>query len=364
MTIASIISVLEQWAPLALQEDYDNCGLQVGDRNAEATAALVTVDCDEQVVSEAEREGCNLIICHHPVIFKGLKRLTGSNVVERTIELALRKNIAVYAIHTNLDNVIDGVNGELAKRLGLKPITVLEPKTDRLRKLVVFVPEAYAEAVRSALFESGAGHISAYDHCSFNLSGTGTFRAGEGTTPFVGKRGERHTEAEVRVEVIYPAEREAVILQAMVSAHPYEEVAYDLYQLANADPRVGAGLLGELPQAVPEADFLRHLKTVLGQPNLRHSAPLDRPIRRVAVCGGSGTFLLGKALALKADAFVTADAKYHQFQEPEGRLLLVDAGHWHTEQFTMHAIRDRLVREKPTFAVRLSGLNTNPIHYS
>lgn len=364
MTIASIISVLERWAPLALQEDYDNCGLQVGDRSAEATAALVTVDCDERTVLEAEREGCNLIICHHPVIFKGLKRLTGSNAVERTIELALRKNIAIYAIHTNLDNVIDGVNGELAKRLGLKPLSVLEPKAHRLRKLVVFVPEAHAEAVRSALFEAGAGHIGAYDQCSFNLSGTGTFRAGEGATPFVGQRGERHAEAEVRVEVIYPVEREAVILQGMRTAHPYEEVAYDIYQLANQDPRIGAGLLGELPEPMAEGDFLRHLKNVLGQPNLRHSAALGRPIKRVAVCGGSGTFLLGKALAAKADALVTADAKYHQFQEPDGRLLLVDAGHWHTEQFTMHAIRDRLVLEKPTFAVRLSGLNTNPIHYS
>ena len=362
-TIASIIDVLERWAPPSLQEDYDNSGLQVGNLQGEARAALVCIDCNEAVVMEAEREGCNLIICHHPVIFKGLKRLTGANAVERTIELALRKNIAIYAIHTNLDNVIDGVNGEIARRLGLKPLSVLDPRTDRLRKLAVFVPEAQAEAVRNALFESGAGRIGAYDQCSFNLSGTGTFRAGQGTEPFVGKVGERHSEAEVRVEVIYTVERESAVLAAMRAVHPYEGVAYDLFLLANAHQGIGSGLLGELDNPMEEGAFLDHVKQVLGQGHLRHSALTGAAIQRVAVCGGSGSFLIGKARAAGAQAFVTADVKYHQFQEPDGALLLVDAGHWQTEQYTMHAIRDRLERNNPTFAVRLSGIDTDPIHY-
>jgi len=362
--ITTILDVLEQWAPLSLQEDYDNSGLQVGDRHAEAKSALVCIDCTEAVVLEAEREGCNLIICHHPVIFKGLKRLTGASVVERTIELALRKNIAIYAIHTNLDNVIDGVNGEIARRLGLKPISVLDPRTDRLRKLAVFVPEAHAEAVRTALFDAGAGHIGAYDQCSFNLQGTGTFRAGEGTRPFVGKAGERHAEAEIRVEVIMPIEREPGILAAMHAAHPYEQVAYDLFALANAHPGIGSGLVGELGTPMVETVFLDHVKHVFGQGHLRHSPRIGKIIQRVAVCGGSGSFLISKARAAGAQAFVTADVKYHQFQEPDGALLLVDVGHWQSEQYTMHAIRDRLLRNKPTFAVRLSGLDTDPIHYS
>ncbi|MFZ1688759.1 MAG: Nif3-like dinuclear metal center hexameric protein [Flavobacteriales bacterium] len=363
MTIASIIAVLDQWAPPSLQEDYDNSGLQVGDRHAEAKAALVCIDCNEEVVLEAERLGCNLIICHHPVIFKGLKRLTGANAVERTIELALRKNIAIHAIHTNLDNVIDGVNGEIGRRLGLKPLSVLDPRTDRLRKLAVFVPEAHAEVMRNALFEAGAGHIGAYDQCSFNLLGTGTFRAGAGTEPFVGKVGERHAEAEVRVELIYSVEREPAVLAAMRAVHPYEELAYDHFVLANAHPGIGSGLLGELAQPMEEVAFLDHVKQVFGQGHLRHSPLTGKPIQRVAVCGGSGSFLLGKARAAGAQAFVTADVKYHQFQEPDGAMLLVDAGHWQTEQYTMHAIQERLVRNIPTFAVRLSGLNTDPIHY-
>lgn len=363
MTIASIIDVLEQWAPLSLQEDYDNSGLQVGDRQAEARAALVCIDCNEAILEEAEREGCNLVICHHPVIFKGLRRLTGGTAVERTVEMAVRKNIAIYAIHTNLDNIIDGVNGELARRLGLKPISVLDPRSDRLRKLAVFVPEAQALALRTALFEAGAGHIGAYDQCSFNLHGTGTFRANAGAQPFVGTVGEIHSEKEIKVEVIYPVEREGSVLEAMHAAHPYEEVAYDLFILANPHPGIGSGLVGEFDVAMEETVFLDRVKEVLGQAHLRHSALIGRPIQRVALCGGSGSFLLGKARAAGVQAFLTADVKYHQFQEPDGTLVLVDAGHWQTERYTMDAVRDRLLRNIPTFAVRLSGLNTDPIHY-
>lgn len=364
MKIKDITSALEAWAPRSLQEDYDNSGLQVGDPETEISSALVCLDCTEAVVEEAAKLGCGLIISHHPVIFKGLKSLVARSYVERTVLAALRHNIALYAIHTNLDNVIDGVNGEIAARLGLKALHVLDPKPAQLRKLVTFVPTEHAEAVRNALFATGAGHIGTYDECSFNLVGTGTFRGGEGTQPFVGKPGERHHEAEERVELIYHAPREAAILSGLHQAHPYEEVAYDLYALLNAHQQVGSGLVGEWEEALDEQAFLAKLKEVFGLQVLRHTKLLSKPIKRVALCGGSGAFLLGKAVAAKADAYITGDVKYHQFFDADGRLLLADIGHYGSEQFTMHLIQRRLRELLPTFAVRLTENVTDPIYHS
>jgi dinuclear metal center YbgI/SA1388 family protein len=364
MKIKDITSALEAWAPRSLQEDYDNSGLQVGDPEAEITSALVCLDCTEAVVEEAAKLGCGLIISHHPVIFKGLKSLVARSYVERTVLAAYRHNIALYAIHTNLDNVIDGVNGEIAARLGLKALHVLDPKPAQLRKLVTFVPVDHAEALRNALFAAGAGHIGVYDECSFNLVGTGTFRGGEGTQPFVGKPSERHRETEERVELIYHAPREAAILSALHQAHPYEEVAYDLYALLNANQQVGSGLVGEWEEALDEQRFLAKLKAVFGLQVLRHSTLLGKPIRRVALCGGSGAFLLGKAVAAKADAYITGDVKYHQFFDVDNRLLLADIGHYGSEQFTMHLIQRRLSELFPTFAVRLTENVTDPIYHS
>jgi dinuclear metal center YbgI/SA1388 family protein len=364
MKIKDIVAALETWAPRSLQEDYDNSGLQVGDPEAVITSALVCLDCTEAVVEEAARLGCGLIISHHPVIFKGLKTLVARSYVERTVLAALRHNIALYAIHTNLDNVIDGVNGEIAARLGLKAMHVLDPKPAQLRKLVTFVPVDHAEALRNALFAAGAGHIGAYDECSFNLVGTGTFRGGPGTEPFVGKPGTRHNEAEERVEMIYHAPKEAPILNALHQAHPYEEVAYDLYALLNAHQHVGSGLVGEWEEPMDEQDFLTKLKAVFGLQVLRHSRLLGRPIRRVALCGGSGAFLLGNAVATKADTYITGDMKYHQFFDVDNRLLLADIGHYGSEQFTMHLIQRRLRELFPTFAVRLTEIVTDPIYHS
>ncbi len=364
MQIKDIVAALEQWAPRSLQEDYDNSGLQVGDPDAVIGSALVCLDCTQQVVEEAARNGCGLVISHHPVIFKGLKSLVARSYVERTVLAAVRHNIALYAIHTNLDNVIDGVNGEIATRLGLKALHVLEPKPAQLRKLVTFVPADHAEAVRNALFAAGAGHIGAYDECSFNLVGTGTFRGGVGTQPFVGQAGSRHNETEERLELIYHATREATILAALDQAHPYEEVAYDLYALLNAHQQVGSGLVGEWEEALDEQTFLAELKSVFGIQVLRHSKLLGRPIRKVALCGGSGAFLLGKAVAAKADAYITGDVKYHEFFDVDDRLLLADIGHYPSEQFTMHLIQRRLGELFPTFAVRLTELVTDPIHHS
>jgi len=363
MKIKDIASALEQWAPRSLQEDYDNSGLQVGDLEAEVTSALICLDCTEAVVAEAAAKGCGLIIAHHPVIFTGLKSLTGKTYVERTVLAALRNDVAIYVIHTNLDNVLDGVNGQIAARLGLKPLRVLEPKSAQLRKLVVFVPKDHADGVRNALFAAGAGQIGAYDECSFNVDGSGSFRAGVGTNPFVGERGKRQNEPEVRVEVIFHTLRQQAILSAVHVAHPYEEVAFDLYPLLNDHPFVGSGLLGEWETALSEKDFLAKVKQVFGLHSVRHSALLGKPIRRVALCGGSGAFLLEKAIASGADAYITGDLKYHQFFDADRRLLLADIGHYGSEQFTMGLIQRRLGEVFPTFAVRLTEIVTDPIYH-
>ncbi len=364
MKIKELTAVLEAWAPRVLQEEYDNCGLQVGDPEAEVSAALVCLDCTEEVVDEAARSGCGIIISHHPVIFRGLKGLVPRGPVERTVLAAIRHGIALYAIHTNLDNVLDGVNGGIADLLGLTGTTVLAPKPGQLRKLAVFVPHDHAEAVRAALFAAGGGHVGRYDECSFSLEGTGTFRGGEGTHAYVGARGVRHHEPETRVEVLYHAPLEAGLLAAMRAAHPYEEVAYDLVPLVNDHQGVGAGAVGELPAALDEPAFLALLKEVFGTPVVRHSGLLGRPVRRVAVCGGAGAFLIGRARAAGADAFVTSDLKHHDFFEADGHLVLADVGHHPSERHTMELIRRRLVEVFPTFAVRLTGTPTDPIHYS
>lgn len=363
MRIKDVIQVLERWAPPMLQEDYDNSRLQTGDPEAEVERALLTLDCTEAVVAEAVQHGCGLIIAHHPVIFKGLKSLTGRTDVERTILAAVRNDVAIYAIHTNLDNVIDGVSGEMASRLGLRALHVLDPKPGQLLKLAVFVPVDHADAVRDALFAAGAGQIGAYDECSFNLEGTGTFRAGEGTDPFVGERGKRHGEREVRVEVICPVPLREAVVDAMIKVHPYEEVAYDLYPLLNRHAGIGSGLVGEFEEALGETAFLDKLKDIFGPPAIRHTALRGKPVKRVALCGGSGAFLIGKAMAAGADAYVTGDVKYHEFFLPEGRLLLADIGHFESERFTPAVIQHRLARILPTFATRLSETGTNPIHF-
>lgn len=364
MRIQEVIRALEQWAPPVLQEDYDNSGLQVGDPAMEVERALLTLDCTEAVVAEAVQQDCGLIIAHHPVIFKGLKALTGGNAVQRTLLAAVRANVAIYAIHTNLDNVLDGVNGEIAARLGLKPLGVLDAKPGQLCKLGVFVPVGHADAVRNALFAAGAGRIGRYDECSFQVEGTGSFRAGAGTSPFVGEPGTRHAESEVRVEVICPVHATAAVVAALKAAHPYEEAAFDLYPLLNHHPGIGSGLVGEWDQPLEEAAFLDRLKQVFACPAVRHSRLTGRPVKRVALCGGSGAFLIPKALAAGADAYVTADVKYHEFFLPEGRLLLADIGHFESERFTPERIRNHLARILPTFATRLSETGTNPIHFN
>jgi dinuclear metal center YbgI/SA1388 family protein len=363
MKLHELTSCLESIAPLAYQEDYDNSGLIVGSSDQEISQALISLDCTEAVVDEAISTGCQVIISHHPIVFKGLKRFNGKSYVERVVQKAIKHDIALYAIHTNLDNVINGVNARIAHVLGLQNTRILSAKQGLLKKLVTYVPLSHADAVRNALFKAGAGHIGNYSYCSFSAQGTGTFKAGQDTDPYVGTQGELHQENEERIETVYPAHLESKILMALVLAHPYEEVAYDLYLLTNKHQQVGSGMVGELETPMTETDFLRHLKNTMNTGVIKHTQLLGKSVKKVAVCGGSGGFLLKQAIAAGADVFVTADYKYHEYFDAEEKIVIADIGHFESEQFTQHLLYE-IIREKfSTFAVRLTEINTNPIKY-
>jgi dinuclear metal center YbgI/SA1388 family protein len=363
MKIQDIISEIENFAPLAYQEDYDNCGLITGDRNAEATGVLLSLDCIESVVDEAIRHKCNLIISHHPILFSGLKKITGSTYIERTIIKAIKNDIAIYAAHTNVDNVIDGVNYKIAEKLGLKNLQILSPKNDLLKKLVTFVPESHHQKVLDALFKAGCGHIGNYEQCSFNTNGTGTFKGNEQSDPFLGKPGELSREAEIRIETVFEKAKEGRILAALLQAHPYEEVAFDVYPLTVHFNKVGSGITGELDKDYTEDEFLALVKKSLKAECLKFTKKTGKTVKKVALCGGSGRFLLKNAINSNSDAYITADFKYHEYFDADGKLLLVDPGHYETEQFTAEIFYDIIKKKFPTFAIRLSEIKTNPVNY-
>lgn len=357
------IQVLEQAAPLSYQEGYDNAGLLTGNSNWNCTGILCTLDATEQVIMEAKERGCNLVVAHHPIIFGGLKKITGRNYVEKSVISAIKHDIVIYAIHTNLDNVLHGVNNRIADRLGLVSRRILAPKDRQLMKLCSFVPLAQADELRTALFETGAGHIGRYSDCSFNVEGTGTFKGRAGTNPFAGNPGELHREKEVKLEVIFPAHLQSRLVAALLKSHPYEEVAYDIIPLANEHPEVGSGLIGELPEPVTEEGFLHILKNAFELSIVRHTPLLGKKIQKVALCGGAGSFLTGRALAAGADVYVTADVKYHEFFDANDRLVIADIGHWESEQYTSELLVELLQAKFPTFAVLKSAINTNPVRY-
>lgn len=363
MKISAIVSFLESLAHPSLQEPYDNAGLVTGDAGWDCSGLICSLDATEEVVKEAIAKKCNLIVAHHPIIFSGLKKINGKNYVEKTIITAIKNDIAIYAIHTNLDNVITGVNGKIAAMLGLSNTAVLAEKKDTLKKLFTFVPTDQAARVRQAIFEAGGGHIGNYSECSFNTDGTGTFKAGDGTAPFVGKVGEPHQEKEMKIEVVFPAFLQGRLVAAMKAAHPYEEVAYDIISLANQHPGLGSGIIGELAEPVGEEEFLASLKKIFMVPVVRHTAFLNKQVKRVAVCGGAGSFLISSALAAGADVYVTADMKYHEFFDANGRMLVADIGHYESEQFTINLLQEVLEQKFPTFAVLKTGVKTNPVYY-
>lgn len=363
MKLREITDYLESIAPLNYQEDYDNAGLIVGHINDEVTSALVALDCTEQIVDEAIAKGCNLIITHHPIVFKGLKKFNGKTYVERVVLKAIKHNIALYAIHTNLDHVLEGVSGEICKRLGVVSGKILSPKSGLLKKLVTFCPIASAEEVRKALFGAGAGHIGNYSECSFGTDGVGTFKADDDANPFVGEKGIMHQEREQRIEVVFKTQDERKVLVALLENHPYEEVAYDIYPISNTLATVGAGMVGWLTEEMDAGDFLRHVKDKMQTKVIRHTKLLPKKIKKVAVCGGSGSFLLKDAIAAGADAFITADFKYHEFFDAEDKLMICDIGHYESEQFTSNLLIDNIQEKFRNFAIRLTEHNTNPINY-
>ncbi|SHJ24155.1 dinuclear metal center protein, YbgI/SA1388 family [Hymenobacter daecheongensis DSM 21074] len=362
-TVADLARVLEQAAPLAYQESYDNAGLQCGDPRADITGVLIALDCTPAVVDEAIRRGCNVVVAHHPVVFKPLKRLTGANEVEQTLIRAIKNDVAIYAAHTNLDNVRHGVNRQLAAKLGLTNLRILDPKTGTLGKLITYAPPAHSEAILQALYAAGAGHVGDYAECSFRSDGVGTFTPGPGTTPFLGTVGQPETTAEQRLEVLLPLHLHSRVLAALRQAHPYEEVAYELIKLENTHQDVGSGMVGELAEPLPPAEFRRRLRHALGVPVVKHTE-FEKPIKTVALCGGAGSFLIGKARAAGAEAFVTGDLKYHEYFGAEGRLMLCDVGHFESEQFTGELFQDLLhANFGSTFAVLIAQTLTNPVRY-
>ena len=361
--LKEITRTLESLAPLSLQESYDNSGLQVGDPRMEINGILITLDVTEEVIEEAAALGFNLVLSHHPVIFGGLKSLTGHTSAQRVVQEAIKKDIAIYSAHTNFDAIRGGVNTALANRLGLTNQRILDPLTGQLKKLVVFVPGDHTDIVRTAMFEAGAGHIGEYDSCSFNLDGKGTFRGSDQAQPFVGEKGKFNQEAETRIETVMPAFMTGRVIEAMIRSHPYEEVAYDIYPLDNKYEDAGMGMVGQLEDPMDEEVFLNFVKDRFNVGVIRHSALLGKPVKKVALCGGAGSFLLGRAKAVGADMFVTGDFKYHQFFDAEGKIVVMDIGHFESEQFTRELFYDLLMKKFPKFAVRLSETDTNPIKY-
>lgn len=363
MKISDIISVIEKYAAPELQEEYDNCGLLTGQRAWDCSGVLCCLDATEDVIREAAANQCNLIIAHHPVIFRGLKKINGSTYIERVIIEAIKKDIAIYAAHTNLDNIVRGVNGMIAQKLGLKNVTILQPKQKMLRRLITFAPADQAETVRKALFDAGAGHIGKYAECSFNSNGTGTFKAEEGADPYIGEIGKRHEENETKIEIVYPFFLEDQIVQTLIKNHPYEEVAYDIFTMNNVHFGIGSGIIGELEQPVDEKEYLEFVAGLFNGKGIRHTQWLGRPVRKVSVCGGAGSFLIGKSLQMGADLYLTSDIKYHEFFDADGKILLADIGHYESEQFTIDLIHQLLLQKFPTFAVLKTKVNTNPVRY-
>lgn len=363
MKIKEIIAAIEEVAPVSFQESWDNSGLIVGNPSDEAHSALITLDVTEAVVDDAVAHNENLIIAHHPVVFGGLKKLNGKNDVERAVMKAIKNDVAIYAAHTNIDVVKNGVSWMMARKLGLTNLKTLVPQKGLLKKLVTFIPVNDAEKLKQALFNAGAGNIGNYDSCSFNVEGKGSFRGGEATNPYVGKPGEIHFEEELRIETVFPAHIQSKVISALIDAHPYEEVAYDIYPLDNVHNEVGLGVVGDLPETAEALEFLKTVKEAFQCRALRYTNIHQKSISRIALVGGAGSSFLRDAMAAKADVFITGDFKYHQFFDAENRIIIADIGHYESEQFTKELFYEIVTNKFSKFAIRLSEVKTNPVNY-
>ena len=364
MKVKDITTSLEQWAPITLQESYDNCGLIIGDDTLEVNNVLITLDVTEAVIDEAIKENCELIISHHPLIFSGLKRINTNHWLERCIVKAIKNDICVYAIHTNLDNTISGVNAKIAEKLSLTDTRILKPKYFQLLKLESFVPTKDVVIVLDALHDAGAGKIGEYDQCSFQSEGTGVFRPLAKANPTIGSVGKRENVEETKLEVMLPKHLKNQVLEALFSSHPYEEVAYYLTELQNINQEVGSGMIGRLINPMTPKDFIEYVKSKMELNVIKHTPFIAEQIQNIAVCGGAGSFLLKDAIKAGADVLITADFKYHDFFEANGEITIIDIGHYESEVFTKHLLNDFLKQKFANIAFRLSGVVTNPIIYS
>ncbi len=363
MKVKDITNCIENIAPLMFQESYDNSGLIVGDKNYKIDRALICLDVTDEIINEAIEKDCHLIIAHHPIIFKAIKKINNKTRIGKILLKAIKHDIAIYAAHTNLDNIIDGVNSMICQKLDLKNVKILSPKTGLLRKIVTFCPVDKAEQVRNAMFKAGAGTIGNYDNCSFNSQGLGSFKAGKNTNPYVGEIGKLHYEDEIKIETIFPVNKESEIIDALLKAHPYEEVAYDIYPLENKYYNIGAGMIGELEFAEDEFSFLKKVKDIVKIACVRHSKLLNKKVKKIAVCGGSGSFLIKDAIIANADVFLTADIKYHDFFDANDKIVIADIGHYESEQFAKELLYNILNKKFPNFAFFISKINTNSINY-
>ncbi|MCE7990625.1 MAG: Nif3-like dinuclear metal center hexameric protein [Roseivirga sp.] len=361
--VKDIVRHLESIAPPSLQESYDNASLITGSASMEVKGVLITLDCIESVIDEAIERDCNMIVAHHPIVFRGLKQLNGKNYVERTIIQAIKNDIAIYAIHTNLDNVISGVNRKICEKLGLENVKILAPKKGTLQKLVTFIPVADSDEVIASMHQAGAGNIGNYSDCSFRVTGTGYFKPNQDANPTIGTSGELEEVEENRVEVVYPKHLQGQVLNALKSAHPYEEVAYYISDLENSNQEVGSGMIGDLPIEMTANEFLYYLKDKMDLNTIRYTEKDQPKIKKVAVCGGAGSFLLGRAKSRRADAFVTADFKYHEFFDAEGQIMIADIGHYESEIFTKELLHSFLTEKFANIATCLSRVDTNPVKY-
>lgn len=363
MQIKQVIEFLESYAPPAYQESYDNCGLLTGDPRWQCTGILCTLDTLENIVEEAVEKNCNLIVSHHPIIFSGIKKLNGKNYVERAVIKAIKHDIAVFAIHTNLDNVHLGVNKRIADKIGLLNQRILLPKNNLLSKLVTYVPIVNANEVRSALFAAGGGNIGNYSECSFNTEGKGTFKPAENTHPFIGEHGKREVVGEEKIEMIFPDYLQSSLISALKENHPYEEPAFDIIPLNNKYDNIGSGIVGELQFEMNEDAFLKKIKEIFHTGVIKHTVLVGKTVKRIAVCGGAGSFLVKSAIVANADFYITSDIKYHEFFDADNQIVIADIGHWESEQYTPELLFDILVAKFPTFAVLKSALCTNPVQY-
>ncbi|GAB7257422.1 Nif3-like dinuclear metal center hexameric protein [Polaribacter sp. OB-PA-B3] len=363
MKIKEVTNYLEELAPLNYAEDFDNVGLLVGNYNTEVNGVLVTLDTLEETVDEAIAKNCNLILSFHPIIFGGLKKLNGNSYVEKVVLKAIKNDIAIYATHTALDNSNNGVSAKMCEILGLENQKILIPKKGIIKKLTTFVPVKDAKELQKHLFDAGAGNIGNYSECSFSVNGTGTFMGNENSNPVIGEKGKRHSENETQISILFESKNENAILNTLKNKHPYEEVAYEIITLENTHQNIGMGMIGELPTAMDEKDFLVYLKNKMKTACVRHSELIHKKIKTVAVLGGSGSFAISNAKRAGADAYVSADFKYHEFFKAEKSILLADIGHYESEQFTKNLLVDYLTKKFSNFAIVLSEKSTNPIYY-